>query len=165
MGIEPTSSAWKAEVLPLNYTRLALPGPVRAATPFDGGITHKKRYTEDSRCRTSDAGLNPADFLPGSSHRSSQPPTPWQPQRSFLVEGVGLFALRAHPFGARRAVQDCCAILSNLIFHDVGSNPTRAFHNFRACQFSRGPGRANSGGGGRIRTYVGIASRFTVCPR
>ena len=25
MGIEPTSSAWKAEVLPLNYTRRALP--------------------------------------------------------------------------------------------------------------------------------------------
>ena len=24
MGIEPTSSAWKAEVLPLNYTRLML---------------------------------------------------------------------------------------------------------------------------------------------
>ena len=24
MGIEPTSSAWKAEVLPLNYTRLSL---------------------------------------------------------------------------------------------------------------------------------------------
>ncbi len=24
MGIEPTSSAWKAEVLPLNYTRLAI---------------------------------------------------------------------------------------------------------------------------------------------
>ena len=24
MGIEPTSSAWKAEVLPLNYTRLAV---------------------------------------------------------------------------------------------------------------------------------------------
>ena len=24
MGIEPTSSAWKAEVLPLNYTRLVL---------------------------------------------------------------------------------------------------------------------------------------------
>ena len=23
MGIEPTPSAWKAEVLPLNYTRLA----------------------------------------------------------------------------------------------------------------------------------------------
>lgn len=25
MGIEPTSSAWKAEVLPLNYTRLTFP--------------------------------------------------------------------------------------------------------------------------------------------
>ena len=36
MGIEPTSSAWKAEVLPLNYTRdnrLPTPGP----TPADGG--------------------------------------------------------------------------------------------------------------------------------
>ena len=29
MGIEPTSSAWKAEVLPLNYTR-----PVSFASPF-----------------------------------------------------------------------------------------------------------------------------------
>ena len=27
MGIEPTPSAWKAEVLPLNYTRLASPVP------------------------------------------------------------------------------------------------------------------------------------------
>ena len=27
MGIEPTSSAWKAEVLPLNYTRLMAPHP------------------------------------------------------------------------------------------------------------------------------------------
>ena len=25
MGIEPTPSAWKAEVLPLNYTRLFVP--------------------------------------------------------------------------------------------------------------------------------------------
>ena len=35
-GIEPASSAWKAEVLPLNYTRgnrLSTPGP----TPADGG--------------------------------------------------------------------------------------------------------------------------------
>ena len=31
MGIEPTSSAWKAEVLPLNYTRLLwLDEPVRS---------------------------------------------------------------------------------------------------------------------------------------
>ena len=29
MGIEPTPSAWKAEVLPLNYTRLTLTGSIR----------------------------------------------------------------------------------------------------------------------------------------
>ena len=40
MGIEPTQSAWKAEVLPLNYTRIvrfdpraALPAPTRRTTP------------------------------------------------------------------------------------------------------------------------------------
>ena len=36
MGIEPTSSAWKAEVLPLNYTRADgtyLPAPCRKARP------------------------------------------------------------------------------------------------------------------------------------
>ncbi len=27
MGIEPTLSAWKAEVLPLNYTRVTIPRP------------------------------------------------------------------------------------------------------------------------------------------
>ena len=32
MGIEPTPSAWKAEVLPLNYTR-----PVPAAAPNPAG--------------------------------------------------------------------------------------------------------------------------------
>ena len=31
MGIEPTYSAWKAEVLPLNYTRKRSPVPVRPA--------------------------------------------------------------------------------------------------------------------------------------
>ncbi len=42
MGIEPTSSAWKAEVLPLNYTRLnPNPEPVSGAphhlTMVEGG--------------------------------------------------------------------------------------------------------------------------------
>ena len=32
MGIEPTSSAWKAEVLPLNYTRLSKYSVIRCAT-------------------------------------------------------------------------------------------------------------------------------------
>jgi hypothetical protein len=40
MGIEPTSSAWKAEVLPLNYTRLNSQNPKQlvqkswTSTPF-----------------------------------------------------------------------------------------------------------------------------------
>ena len=39
MGIEPTLSAWKAEVLPLNYTRLTRPlyGLMPAITMVEGG--------------------------------------------------------------------------------------------------------------------------------
>ena len=33
MGIEPTSSAWKAEVLPLNYTRMSADQPFPNKTP------------------------------------------------------------------------------------------------------------------------------------
>ena len=36
MGIEPTPSAWKAEVLPLNYTRLTCP-PLVLIPPFAPG--------------------------------------------------------------------------------------------------------------------------------
>ena len=35
MGIEPTTSAWKAEVLPLNYTRKNMYGAI------DGNRTHE----------------------------------------------------------------------------------------------------------------------------
>ena len=41
VGIEPTSSAWKAEVLPLNYTRQLLhvtPMPVVHADPLVEGV-------------------------------------------------------------------------------------------------------------------------------
>ena len=34
MGIEPTSSAWKAEVLPLNYTRLGCHSLINLPPPF-----------------------------------------------------------------------------------------------------------------------------------
>ncbi len=40
MGIEPTSSAWKAEVLPLNYTRLLF----GLSAPFLSGA-HKIRQS------------------------------------------------------------------------------------------------------------------------
>ena len=35
MGIEPTSSAWKAEVLPLNYTRMKWVGTESNRRHFD----------------------------------------------------------------------------------------------------------------------------------
>jgi hypothetical protein len=40
MGIEPTTSAWKAEVLPLNYTRIFfyLTGALEAAPGFEPGV-------------------------------------------------------------------------------------------------------------------------------
>jgi hypothetical protein len=40
MGIEPTSSAWKAEVLPLNYTRLFHQIFIRTMTPYIGMIQY-----------------------------------------------------------------------------------------------------------------------------
>ena len=39
MGIEPTSTAWKAEVLPLNYTRLAALGKMSPAAAKSPGVT------------------------------------------------------------------------------------------------------------------------------
>ena len=38
MGIEPTTSAWKAEVLPLNYTRINM-GRLVGIEPTDVGAT------------------------------------------------------------------------------------------------------------------------------
>ena len=46
MGIEPTTSAWKAEVLPLNYTRnyMAVPTGIEPAISCVTG-RHVNRYT------------------------------------------------------------------------------------------------------------------------
>jgi hypothetical protein len=60
VGIEPTSSAWKAEVLPLNYTRLVMtwnnPNPLRSKSarlsspyPFRGGGGRIRTYEGVSR--------------------------------------------------------------------------------------------------------------------
>ncbi len=44
MGIEPTQSAWKAEVLPLNYTRRRLMPPVQPGEPDHGGGGRIRTY-------------------------------------------------------------------------------------------------------------------------
>jgi hypothetical protein len=51
MGIEPTSSAWKAEVLPLNYTRL-IPNPSTC-------------YRQDKPCSRSLNMVEGGGFTPG----------------------------------------------------------------------------------------------------
>ncbi len=50
MGIEPTSSAWEAEVLPLNYTRIAGRSGVYMLSPYQVTI-------EANRQRESELGI------------------------------------------------------------------------------------------------------------
>ncbi len=92
MGIEPTSSAWKAEVLPLNYTRKH-PELIEFLTDFS-----LVNFLLPSLESLIDPCISPA-----AQHR-------WKPPPALATTTRG-------------------------------------------------------GGGGRIRTYEGIASRFTVCPR
>ncbi len=88
MGIEPTSSAWKAEVLPLNYTR---------ANPGDRGqhsaITITERQVSSDDCPplfpAPLAGLGAAP-APGDPVRST--PCLHHPK---MVEGVGFEPTKA----------------------------------------------------------------------
>ncbi len=75
MGIEPTSSAWKAEVLPLNYAR---------------------RYTGQNRSRHFPS---PVGSLPSALHNQGQTREPGTSYRRSttgnLVEGVGFEPTKA----------------------------------------------------------------------
>ena len=51
MGIEPTPSAWKAEVLPLNYTRCDRPGHRTGAMRPRRNPTHSAHRASRSRCQ------------------------------------------------------------------------------------------------------------------
>ena len=47
MGIEPTPSAWKAEVLPLNYTRRLMPDfPARSTCWWRGEDSNLRRLSQ-----------------------------------------------------------------------------------------------------------------------
>ena len=68
MGIEPTSSAWKAEVLPLNYTR-------RKLTPWIGkdfGASHHFCLVEGVGFEPTKA--EPADLQSAPVDRLGTPP-------------------------------------------------------------------------------------------
>ena len=60
MGIEPTPSAWKAEVLPLNYTRLATPN-----SGFQhSGLTRSKPTAFHSADLVEGEGFEPSKAAP-----------------------------------------------------------------------------------------------------
>lgn len=48
MGIEPTPSAWKAEVLPLNYTRQSTSEVMRLPTPTSKNNKFQPRFLQTS---------------------------------------------------------------------------------------------------------------------
>ena len=59
MGVEPTSSAWKAEVLPLNYTRLLCCCP---STRLPGKLVEGAGF-EPAKAEPSDLQSDPVDRL------------------------------------------------------------------------------------------------------
>ena len=81
MGIEPTSSAWKAEVLPLNYTR---------ETFCRHSPITRSRIRPDPRALVEGVGFEPTkaeppDLQSGPFGRSGTPP---QRKRRILLNGT-----------------------------------------------------------------------------
>ena len=98
MGIEPTSSAWKAEVLPLNYTRLFQnlsnhdslykPDPklIRLAPQSDQTFALYSAYKNpDSPCLLKPSGYHHSLSVSSRCRLLAEPSQP----HHHLVEGVG----------------------------------------------------------------------------
>ncbi len=79
MGIEPTSSAWKAEVLPLNYTRKApltgLKKPKRTSGPKSSDDSIRDRHALVEGAGFEPAKAEPPDLQSGPFGRSGTPPS------------------------------------------------------------------------------------------
>ena len=61
MGIEPTTSAWKAEVLPLNYTRLiTIMGRLMGIEPTSVGTTIRcvNHFATTANIKSNGSGQN-----------------------------------------------------------------------------------------------------------
>ena len=95
MGIEPTSSAWKAEVLPLNYTRRWRPLEGLRAPP----IAHVCRGLVGSR---------PITKLQQRRHREQRRSSFEGPRvlSHPVVEGVGFEPTKAEPADLQSAPVD-----------------------------------------------------------
>jgi hypothetical protein len=84
MGIEPTSSAWKAEVLPLNYTR-------RCTAPADLSLFRSRLHLDPvAWWRGKDSNLRrrkPADLQSAPVGRLGTPPRKRAAYSDFWVAG------------------------------------------------------------------------------
>jgi hypothetical protein len=72
MGIEPTSSAWKAVVLPLNYTRMNPNQPAQTLGPFTNQTQKNRNLVEGEGFEPSKAV--PSDLQSDPFDRSGTPP-------------------------------------------------------------------------------------------
>src|SRR5262252_3987812 len=89
MGIEPTSSAWKAEVLPLNYTRAD--GAPLPAAPLSGPPSRSGWWRgKDSNLRR----RKPADLQSAPVGRLGTPPQNEPRIVVLLRRGVNAFLAR-----------------------------------------------------------------------
>jgi hypothetical protein len=121
MGIEPTSSAWKAEVLPLNYTRVLQPPP-SPATPGAGPL--RLGPPRPARRRTSS---RPVRTLPPRGRRLPDGPVfrPVRRPRNLWWRGKdysGRPALR--PSGAVAPCATFRIAPGDAVEPSVGSNPS-----------------------------------------
>ncbi len=84
MGIEPTSSAWKAEVLPLNYTRNSdgcrlAAGPLRSRAP-PRLLNPKDATTAPAQPGTAPRGARPGPTGTGQPYLSRETPASSHPR-------------------------------------------------------------------------------------
>ena len=101
MGIEPTSSAWKAEVLPLNYTRLVYFVHLQPALGWNTRSTFNPSLASHSTLPSLSTSqicyIYPISLVPSIM---------LQQNKFVLVEGVGFEPTKAEPTDLQSAPVD-----------------------------------------------------------
>ena len=179
MGIEPTSSAWKAEVLPLNYTRLVSKDPPASCRKITSSFITGPVFLTGGSPRCDLPSGRSVTVRPLNYTRLVTTFYPWHKGRKFCAQKIPtVFCLKPSEYP-----KSCCApspernrvrrgtvsleqarLRRTALFQ--GSTFSKPVQNFHLLYLPPPSTKSfNPGGGGRIRTYVGLASRFTVCPR
>ena len=163
MGIEPTSSAWKAEVLPLNYTRSCWPLQPLAGSHCTAMIVAlcliRCRYVRDQIRLAEGKGLLHAfGITPSGPSRPARRSKPLTDSIMYSGGGGEDYSMPSafRPPG-RRALHDVQSRLAALVEPLFGSHPPRAtpWRRVRRKRTPLADALIYSGGGGRIRTSEG----------